>query len=198
MVGWHHWLNGHELEQTPEDSEGQGSLTCCSLWGHRVNTTKQLENNNRHGSCIVEFPSPAQPLQGRGGWCLPNSHIHKQSSIISQSQRQQTPGCFWSHFYSQTSVFLRIESLWSPDVTHPSRPLSTELAHPTQGSISPGKSHLPTIHRAFKMTRLLVVDLPNQYYGEKLCLLSFKIWFCGTFFPPRGQKMVKLLVQVTY
>ena len=26
MVGWHHWLNGHESEQTPEDSEGQGKL----------------------------------------------------------------------------------------------------------------------------------------------------------------------------
>ena len=25
MVGWHHWLNGHEFEQTPEDSKGQGS-----------------------------------------------------------------------------------------------------------------------------------------------------------------------------
>ena len=28
MVGWHHWLNGHESEQTPGDSEGQGSLVC--------------------------------------------------------------------------------------------------------------------------------------------------------------------------
>ena len=33
MVGWHHWLNGHESEQTPGDSEGQGSLACCSPWG---------------------------------------------------------------------------------------------------------------------------------------------------------------------
>ena len=30
MVGWHHQLNGHEFEQTPGDSEGQGSLECCS------------------------------------------------------------------------------------------------------------------------------------------------------------------------
>ena len=30
MVGWHHWLPGHEFEQTLEDSEGQGSLVCCS------------------------------------------------------------------------------------------------------------------------------------------------------------------------
>ena len=36
MVGWHHWLSGHEFEQTHRDSEGQGSLACCISWGHRV------------------------------------------------------------------------------------------------------------------------------------------------------------------
>ena len=35
MVGWHHWLNGHEFEQTPGDGEGQGSLVCCRQWGHK-------------------------------------------------------------------------------------------------------------------------------------------------------------------
>ena len=35
MVGWHHKLNGHEFEQTPEDNEGQGSLAYCSPWGHK-------------------------------------------------------------------------------------------------------------------------------------------------------------------
>ena len=39
MVGWHPQLNGHELGQTPEDSEGQGSLACCSPWGHKVSDT---------------------------------------------------------------------------------------------------------------------------------------------------------------
>ena len=33
MVGWHHQLNGHELEQSLGDSEEQGSLSCCSPWG---------------------------------------------------------------------------------------------------------------------------------------------------------------------
>ena len=36
MVGWHYRLNGYELEQAPGDSEGQGSLVCCSPWGHKV------------------------------------------------------------------------------------------------------------------------------------------------------------------
>ena len=35
MVGWHHWLNGHEFDQTPRDGEGQGSLACCSPWGRK-------------------------------------------------------------------------------------------------------------------------------------------------------------------
>ena len=35
MRGYHR-LNGHEFEKTPEDSEGQGNLACCSSWGHRV------------------------------------------------------------------------------------------------------------------------------------------------------------------
>ena len=39
MIGWHHRLNGHEFAQTPEDSEGQGSLACCSLWGHKASDT---------------------------------------------------------------------------------------------------------------------------------------------------------------
>ena len=36
IVGWHHRLNGPEFGQTPGDSEGQGSLACCSSWDHRV------------------------------------------------------------------------------------------------------------------------------------------------------------------
>ena len=43
MVGWHHWLNGHNSEQIPGDGEGQGSLACCSPWGHQESdTTEQL------------------------------------------------------------------------------------------------------------------------------------------------------------
>ena len=35
MVGWHHRLNGQEFEQAPGDGDGQGSLVCCSPWGHK-------------------------------------------------------------------------------------------------------------------------------------------------------------------
>ena len=35
MIGWHHWLNGHEFEQTQGASEGKGSLASCSAWGRK-------------------------------------------------------------------------------------------------------------------------------------------------------------------
>ena len=35
MVGWHHQLNGHEFEQALGVGDGQGSLVCCSPWGHK-------------------------------------------------------------------------------------------------------------------------------------------------------------------
>ena len=35
MVGWRNRLNGHKFEQTLRDSGGQGSLECCSPWGHK-------------------------------------------------------------------------------------------------------------------------------------------------------------------
>ena len=48
MVGWHHWLSGHDFEQTPGDGEGQGSLACFSPWGHKESDmTWWLNNNNK-------------------------------------------------------------------------------------------------------------------------------------------------------
>ena len=49
MVGWHHQLNGHEFEQTPGDSEGQGSLECCSPWGYKESDTTEQLNNTPYG-----------------------------------------------------------------------------------------------------------------------------------------------------
>ena len=41
-VEWHHQLDGHEFEQAPGVGDGQGSLVCCSPWGHKEWT--QLSN----------------------------------------------------------------------------------------------------------------------------------------------------------
>ena len=47
VVGWHHQINGNAFELTVRDSEGQGSLACCSPWGckesdHLVTEQQQL------------------------------------------------------------------------------------------------------------------------------------------------------------
>ena len=43
MVGWHHQLDGHELEQALVVGDGQGSLVCCSPPGcKKLDTTEQL------------------------------------------------------------------------------------------------------------------------------------------------------------
>ena len=67
MVKWHHGLNGHEFEQIPEDSEGQGSLACCSLWGHKESdTTEGL--NNHHQSSSPFSPAPVWLLEACKTW----------------------------------------------------------------------------------------------------------------------------------
>ena len=49
-VGRHHQFNGHEFEQTPGDSEGQGSLVSCSPWGCKeLDTTQQLNTTMQVG-----------------------------------------------------------------------------------------------------------------------------------------------------
>ena len=45
MVGRHHRLNGHEFKQASGVGNGQGSLVCCSPWGHRVGRAQATELN---------------------------------------------------------------------------------------------------------------------------------------------------------
>ena len=43
MVGWHHWLDGHEFEWTPGVGDGQGGLASCDSWGHKeLDMTERL------------------------------------------------------------------------------------------------------------------------------------------------------------
>ena len=56
-VGWHHWLNGHKFEQMLADSDGQGSLVCCSLLqrvGHELSDwTTNLYNWMQLILCVL-------------------------------------------------------------------------------------------------------------------------------------------------
>ena len=47
MVGWYHQLKRRDFKQTLGDSEGQGSLVCCSSWGCKESDGTERLNNRR-------------------------------------------------------------------------------------------------------------------------------------------------------
>ena len=60
MVGWHHWLDGHEFEQALGNGEGEGSLMCCSPWGHKESVMTEQVNwtiwNSYSSTVVNESP----------------------------------------------------------------------------------------------------------------------------------------------
>ena len=46
MAEWHHQLNGHETDQTPGGSKGQGGLACCSPCCRKESDMTEWVNNN--------------------------------------------------------------------------------------------------------------------------------------------------------
>ena len=93
MVGWHHWLNGQEFEQTPGNSEGQGSPACCSPWVAKGQTwlsdwttTKRTQkqghthihwlNVHSHRLTLTETQSYR--------WCAYTQPIHRHVDTLKQ------------------------------------------------------------------------------------------------------------------
>ena len=67
MVGCHHQLNGHAFEQASGDSEGQGSLACCSPWGYKESDRAERLSNDkkqRLHTCKVSAVSPTLQISG--------------------------------------------------------------------------------------------------------------------------------------
>ena len=60
MVGWHHRLSGHESEQTPGDSDGQGSLACCSSLGCKQSDMTEQQSSWRIRVCFGSSPPLSQ------------------------------------------------------------------------------------------------------------------------------------------
>ena len=59
IVGWHHWLDGHEFEPIPGDGEGQGSLVCYSPLDHIESDTNEWLSNNNTG--LTSAPASLVP-----------------------------------------------------------------------------------------------------------------------------------------
>ena len=57
MVGWHHQCNGHEFTLSLGDSEGQGSLACCSPWCCRLEPDLMTEQQQQKPRPLLVLPA---------------------------------------------------------------------------------------------------------------------------------------------
>ena len=102
MVGWHHWLGGHYFEQMQGDSEGQGSLACCSPWGHKeLDMTEWLNNSNKEKEAIkwkMTFSTHKTEKIHRTFCC---SSVTKSCLTLCDSVDCSTPGSLVLHCLSE-------------------------------------------------------------------------------------------------
>ena len=63
MVGWHYQFNVHEFEQAPGVGDGQGSLACCSPWGHKESDTTELLNWTDQDSLTAQLVKNLPAMQ---------------------------------------------------------------------------------------------------------------------------------------
>ena len=106
MVGWHHWLNEHEFEQTRGDGEGQRSLTCCCPWRRKeTDTTEQLNNNmpfNSHHSLIQHRQSSI---------CVIHGATRASDKLLQQASGRPGTGTQVVQLGSTVSAFWRMNYL---------------------------------------------------------------------------------------
>ena len=106
MVGWYQRLNGHELEQTLGDSEGRGSLVCCSPWGCKESDT--LSNWTTRNLWIMDTCP----------FICVFKFIHQCLVVFSVDifhflgyTYSKVFYCFWSYFLSSSDNWQSIEML---------------------------------------------------------------------------------------
>ena len=89
MVGWHHQFDGHEFELTPGDSEGEGSLECCSPWGHKESDmTEKLNANTIRGGGGSKFPSTVGDISSLTQGPLYNQLTIWQLALLRESDQK--------------------------------------------------------------------------------------------------------------
>ena len=75
MVGWHHWLNGHEFEQAPRVRDGQGGLACCSPWGWKESDKERLNWTEVRNMAVRVRAVEKVPVKARGDGIVSPSSV---------------------------------------------------------------------------------------------------------------------------
>ena len=126
MVGWHHWLNGHEFKQTVRDSEGQGSLECCSIWGCKESDeTERLNNNEQYISkqygTDIKTEIYTNGTEHRTPKSLQFISVAQSCPALCDPMDCSTAGLAVHHQFLE---FTQTHVQWVSDAIQPSHPLS--------------------------------------------------------------------------
>ena len=91
MVGWHHWLNGHEFEQALGVGDGQGGLVCCGPQGHKESDTTEGLEWTELTLYWLSTSVPHLSLSGELTQVLATGRLHRaarnEAAGFSQSKR---------------------------------------------------------------------------------------------------------------
>ena len=111
MMRWHHRLNGHEFEETPQNSERQGSLFCCRTCNHKVSDMTYQLNNTSEGTGSSEASSPGGSRE-RFRW-KGKLAFHPMVQVLeSKARSTRFLMCYQILFSKKTkAVFFRSEIL---------------------------------------------------------------------------------------
>ena len=139
MVGWHRWLNGREFEQAPRDSEGQGSLECCSPRGHRVGhdwVAEQQWGDDRKNVLGIGWKTRVR------GHIWPTTRFYKQSFIGTQL-------CSFAHLFK--AIFMLQWQSWviTTEAVQSAEKQSATSCPPSQkwqNTVMPGGGDPPRMH----------------------------------------------------
>ena len=119
MVGWHHWLNGHESEQAPGVGDGQGSLACCSPWGRKEwDTTEPL--NWTQLSWIILFSGVPDGKESTGNAADLGSVSGLESSPREGNGYQLQYSCLENSMQEEPSVVTKSQTRLNDWPTHTS------------------------------------------------------------------------------
>ena len=91
MIGWHHQFNGHKFDHTPGDSEGQGSLACCSPWGCKESDMTEQPNNKPPFRIQYGYYVYVSPCKGFPGCAMVKHPMQEMQEIWVRSLGQEDP-----------------------------------------------------------------------------------------------------------
>ena len=132
MIGWHHWLNGHEFEQTPGDGKGQGGLMWCSPWCRKESDTTEWAlihsirwcyptNSSSHPLLLSSIFASIRVFSNESAHCIRWPKYWSFSFSISPSNEYSGLVSFRMDWFDLLAVQWTLKSLlqhhsWKPSI----------------------------------------------------------------------------------